>query len=559
MIKSIRNAQLTLSVFIAAGAFLLLSKPAAAAPAMTNSTIPVATQVSVATDVTGVPETSGWLETEEGKFYYENGLLCTGVISVEGVTYLLDENGVQQTGWQTIHGIRHYFFPDTKEAAIGVQNIDGKDYLFDFTGAQKTGWRTVNDIRYYYDPETGEAVSGWISYADRRYFTDTQYEKQTGEVTISGTRYLLDNEYGYQHTGFCHFSDQTISYYNADGENLKGWQDIEKNKYYFDSNGIMQTGWITMSGNKYHFTSSGVLQTGWQNIDNERYYFDSAGVMQTGFQKMGTLTYYLDNNGKMATEWQTINNKKYYFNKKGVMQTGLIAIGSNQYYFNSNGIMQTGWQSLGNNKYYFNNDGIMQTGWLTLNSNQYHFNSSGIMQTGWQTISGKLYYFQNDGTMLKSTRKDDYKIDANGVATKFQYPKAVAKLDVVGWNLNKAFQWAASMTYYGHNASMPDTAAPGTKWYADYGFDNNKGNCYVMAATFCEMARELGYDAKQISGQVPLRKGGLGPHSWVEITINGSVYVYDPDFTNETGRNGFQIQYGQSGTWRYVRGSVMSD
>ena len=44
---------------------------------------------------------------------------------------------------------------------------------------------------------------------------------------------------------------------------------------------------------------------------------------------------------------------------------------------------------------------------------------------------------------------------------------------------------------------------------------------------------------------------------WVEIKINGTTYVFDPDFTNETGRNGYMITYGQSGTWRYNRGSVM--
>jgi len=34
--------------------------------------------------------------------------------------------------------------------------------------------------------------------------------------------------------------------------------------------------------------------------------------------------------------------------------------------------------------------------------------------------------------------------------------------------------------------------------------------------------------------------------------MNGTTYVYDPDFTHEHGRNGFQITYGTSGTWRYM-------
>lgn len=137
------------------------------------------------------------------------------------------------------------------------------------------------------------------------------------------------------------------------------------------------------------------------------------------------------------------------------------------------------------------------------------------------------------------------------------YPSAEVVLDQVGHSLRAAFNWSAGMKYYGHNKYMPDTAAPGIKWYADYGFTNHKGNCYVMASTFYEMAVNLGYQPRQMSGKVPLRRGGLGPHSWVEITINGTNYVFDPNFTNETGRNGYMIHYGQSGTWRYQSYSAM--
>lgn len=89
---------------------------------------------------------------------------------------------------------------------------------------------------------------------------------------------------------------------------------------------------------------------------------------------------------------------------------------------------------------------------------------------------------------------------------------------------------------------------------ADYGFNSRngnanavaKGNCYVLAAMFCEMARLLGYDAHLINGQVPLKLGGYGPHGWVEIIENGATYVYDPDYTLETGKNGFALTYGHT-------------
>ena len=143
------------------------------------------------------------------------------------------------------------------------------------------------------------------------------------------------------------------------------------------------------------------------------------------------------------------------------------------------------------------------------------------------------------------------------------YNKAAAVLDEIGWDLEAAFRWSAGLTYDRRDQTMPRKADAGIVAFADFGFDKGKGNCYVMAATFCEMARLLGYDARQISGFVPLGDQSVsqnfGPHSWVEIDVDGTTYVYDPDFTNETGRNGFMITYGQSGTWRYSIKEVMHD
>ena len=144
------------------------------------------------------------------------------------------------------------------------------------------------------------------------------------------------------------------------------------------------------------------------------------------------------------------------------------------------------------------------------------------------------------------------------VPSSYDYARIV--LDEIGWDPKAAFDWSASMKYYGHGKpDMPENGSPGTNWFALFGFTKNKGNCYVMAATFCQMARLMGYDAQQVSGQVPARSGGLTPHSWVEVYIDGQTYVCDPDFTYGTKRNGFMIQYRQPGTWMYTNYSPMSD
>lgn len=126
------------------------------------------------------------------------------------------------------------------------------------------------------------------------------------------------------------------------------------------------------------------------------------------------------------------------------------------------------------------------------------------------------------------------------------YPQACAVLDKVGWNLPAAFNW--SVMQYVRGETSPDK---GTRYFANIGFTNHSGNCYVMAACFYEMAKALGYDAHQMTGVVPLRRGGMGPHSWVEIVIDGKIYVFDPDFQYESGRSGYMIYYKKSGTWMY--------
>ena len=132
--------------------------------------------------------------------------------------------------------------------------------------------------------------------------------------------------------------------------------------------------------------------------------------------------------------------------------------------------------------------------------------------------------------------------------------QARAKLNEIGHDLRAAYVWSSNLQWT-NQYSSPDA---GTRAMANTGFTTGTGGCYVMAATFYEMARELGYDAHQMTGYVPRRGGGLAIHSWVEIVSNGVTYVVDPDFAYETGGNGYLIQYGQQGTWRYQSYSRMN-
>ena len=129
--------------------------------------------------------------------------------------------------------------------------------------------------------------------------------------------------------------------------------------------------------------------------------------------------------------------------------------------------------------------------------------------------------------------------------------KAKSVLDTIGWDLRAAYNWSAhALPYYTLGSEVTGNSVH-SEWYANFGFDNHKGNCYVMAATFQKMAKLLGYDAHLVEGYIRTYNG-RGRHGWVEIDMNGTTYVFDPNFEYGGYGNGYQINYGMSGTFKYI-------
>ena len=129
--------------------------------------------------------------------------------------------------------------------------------------------------------------------------------------------------------------------------------------------------------------------------------------------------------------------------------------------------------------------------------------------------------------------------------------KAKSVLDTIGWDLRAAYNWSAhALPYYTLGPEVTGNSVH-SEWYANFGFDNHKGNCYVMAATFQKMAKLLGYDAHLVEGYIRTYNG-RGRHGWVEIDMNGTTYVFDPNFEYGGYGNGYQINYGMTGTFKYI-------
>lgn len=272
-----------------------------------------------------------------------------------------------------------------------------------------------------------------------------------------------------------------------------------------------KTGWQTVKGVLYYYDSNGNLSTltGWQTIGGAKYYGLGGGRFANKPTKIK----------KVKTVTKKVKNKKV---KKKVTKSAI---------------------------YMFGKDGklITKKGLFKYKGKEYYGLGKGKLHTGWKAFKEKgkakaAYFNKKTGAMKKGGKVKYLKIPKNGRLGE-AYALGIKKLNKTKWTLRQAYINSYRLRYYGRWWRQPSAEK-----YALRGFKQGRGNCYVMASTFYIQAKLLGYDVHQVQGKVAHRY----PHSWTVIRQNGREWVYDPNFRNETGGNGWKIWYGKKGTWRYT-------
>ena len=161
------------------------------------------------------PELEGWVSTENGWEYYEDGQKAVGWKAISGEWYYFNENGIMATGWVFVGN--HYYYMDQ-------------------WGAMMTGWVYV-DGHYYYMDQWGAMMTGWV-YVDGHYY----YMDQWGTM-------------------------------------LTDWVYVDGHYYYMDQWGTMLTGWVYVDGHYYYMDQWGAMMTGWVQVGNDWYYMNADGAM----------------------------------------------------------------------------------------------------------------------------------------------------------------------------------------------------------------------------------------------------------------------------------------
>ena len=388
---------------------------------------------------------------------------------------------------------------------------NGKLYLVTADGTHCTGWFEFSkSAKRYFDPKKDGAAA-------------------SGMYKIDGNTYLFNS-----------------NYYLINNEGINTYNDA---KYWVRSNGALASGWLTTGGKKYYFNPDDYkMVTGIYNIGRRAYMFgtDGAKLEYSGVKGIGDDTYAFASDGALKSGWVSSGSDKLYFSPTDykAYKNGIFTIGSKKYMFNSWGALCTGagltW--IGSDLYYIGSDGALSGGWKTVNGNKYYFDPTTYKAAlAPRTIDGESYYFDSDGVNMTWPEYRVMKDCETIVAS-------------VGEDLSACFTWCVNNITYSTAYDSIDEGSGGyslQQLLAVYAFEAKAGDCRGFAAAFEMLAKYLGYEVHYVAGYVPLASGGTVDHAWTEVVINGTTYVCDPEFQNETGYNGYMITYGASQTWQY--------
>ena len=314
-------------------------------------------------------------DSSTGKRYYfdADGNTVTGSRVIDGKTYYFNQDGSVGTAYSNRadsiifeNGKARYitpageigrsifvYNPATKawnyfdkegNRVTGRQYINGHLYYFKEDGSQAKGEIIEeNGIKYYYEPESGILASGrylqvgddqWMYFkhdgslaigqvrADHgylKYFDKNGIQVKGKTVVEDGKTYYYDAHSGALVTSsFAEIAPNQWSYFNTDGQALKGKWTINGKEYYFDQNGIQYKGKAVKVGSRYKYYDENdgqpVTNRFAQIEPNVWAYFGADGYAVTGEQVINGQHLYFDQSGRQVKgAYVTVNGQRRYY------------------------------------------------------------------------------------------------------------------------------------------------------------------------------------------------------------------------------------------------------
>ncbi|MCR5734450.1 MAG: hypothetical protein K6G22_07600 [Lachnospiraceae bacterium] len=201
---------------------------------------------------------------------------------------------------------------------------------------------------------------------------------------------------------------------------------------------------------------------------------------------------------------------------------------------------------------------------VNLNGKIYYISTGGVMFTnGWAQIGDGIFYFGPDGAMVTNTVVNGFTIGPDGRAVIPSAPVVTTPqissdsalsqycMNIINSVTNASMTpdqklaacYAFVVKNYKYNRTYETPSGNWTGQYATELFSTGYGNCYRFACGFAYLAKALGYDVKVITGSVKSARGGVTPHSWVEVFYNGGWFICDPELQMAKGRDLYMKTY----------------
>ena len=114
--------------------------------------------------------------------------------------------------------------------------------------------------------------------------------------------------------------------------------------------------------------------------------------------------------------------------------------------------------------------------------------------------------------------------------------------------LSAVYDYLMQSSYIERTVLIPqDKKQYSEQIYACFILDNKYGVCYDFTSAFKYMTRAVGFDTRMIYGYHTNPAGGASAHSWAELDIKGTTYIFDPAIEK------ILISEGYSGSSRFMR------
>lgn len=190
----------------------------------------------------------------------------------------------------------------------------------------------------------------------------------------------------------------------------------------------------------------------------------------------------------------------------------------------------------------------------------------GLPAAGYVNVDGYLYRFGDDGYFLKDQYEGTLYFGPDGRFTSGNESLDGYVADIVDSQtdasmsrdemLRAVYEYVRDHYLY---LKRNYYEIGETGWEIDEAllmFQSGKGNCYNFTGAFWALARGVGFDASCVSGLVGV---GRDPHSWVEISFDGTPYIFDVEtemscrLQNDYSTSLYKMTYAQGEFWSYAR------